>query len=217
MRMCCPYGGLVVQDVTRGRSGGSGILPVMTARATIRSVSRVQSLRADGATGRQTAIDKRPIAGSVAVTELGLDGDTQIDRRWHGGPSKALYAVSATELDWWSDHLGRPVPDGAFGENLTIEGLDVDAARLGERWLLGDATDPHHVIVEVSEPRNPCGTFARWMGEPGWVARYTERGCPGAYLAVRRPGVLVAGTPVTVLSSDATQPTIRQAFGRGTS
>lgn len=186
----------------------------MTAPATVRSVSRVQGLTADGSTGRQTAIDKRPINGVVRVTELGLDGDTQIDRRWHGGPTKALYAVSATELAWWSDHLGRALPDGAFGENLTIVGLEVDDARIGERWLLGDPADPHHVVVEVTEPRSPCGTFARWMREQGWVAKYTERGRPGAYLAVPRPGVITAGARVTVLSSDVTQPTIRAVFGR---
>lgn len=217
MRLCCPYAGRVVQVVAPCRSGRSGILRVMTAHASVRSVSRVETLIADGPTGRQTAIDKRPVIGLVAVTEQGLEGDTQIDRRWHGGPTKAIYAVSATELAWWSDHLGRALPDGAFGENLTIDGLDVDRARIGERWLLGDVTDPQHVVVEVTGPRRPCGTFARWMREQGWVARYTERGRPGAYLAVLRPGALAAGARLTVLSSDATQPTIRQAFGHAAS
>ncbi len=55
------------------------------------------------------------------------------------------------------------------------------------------------VVLEVAGPRIPCANFAAWMGEKGWVRRFTERGRPGAYLAVVTPGTITAGDRVEVL------------------
>ena len=102
--------------------------------------------------------------------------------------------------------LGRDLADGMFGENLTTEGLDVDAAVVGERWRVGSA------LLEVTGPRIPCATFAAWMGERGWVRRFTERGRTGAYLAVVEPGVVSAGDAVEVLDRPATASPCREVF-----
>ena len=114
----------------------------------------------------------------------GVVGDDVVSRKHHGGSRQAVYAVAREELDWWGATLGRELVDGMFGENLTTQGLDVDAAVVGERWRVGSA------LLEVTGPRIPCATFRAWMGEPGWVRRFTERGRTGAYLAVveRGPG-----------------------------
>src|ERR671913_532142 len=138
------------------------------------------------ARGERTAIDKRPVA-SVEVRDpgpkrgglgSGVVGDDVVSRRHHGGSRQAVYAVAREELDWWGSALGRVLPDGMFGENLTTIGLEVDAAVVGERWTVGSA------LLEVTAPRIPCATFHAWMGEPGWVRR--PRGGPG-----RRPACSV--------------------------
>jgi MOSC domain-containing protein YiiM len=121
----------------------------------------------------------------------GVAGDVIGNLRHHGGDQQAVYAVAREELDAWSAELGRDLPDGMFGENLTTEGIDVDAAVLGQRWQVGD-----RVVLRVCGPRIPCRTFAVRMGEPAWVRRFTERGRPGAYLAVEVPGTLRPGDPV---------------------
>ena len=61
----------------------------------------------------------------------GVVGDAIISRRHHGGTTQAVYAVAREELDWWGAHLGRDLPDGMFGENLTTAGLEVDDGRGG--------------------------------------------------------------------------------------
>jgi MOSC domain-containing protein YiiM len=167
--------------------------------------------------GRATAIDKRP----VDVVEVrdpgpkhgglgsGVVGDDVVSRRHHGGSRQAVYAVAREELDWWGAALGRELQDGMFGENLTTAGLDVDAAVVGERWVVGSA------LLEVAGPRIPCATFAAWMGERGWVRRFTERGRTGAYLAVVEPGTIRVGDPVEVVSRPGhgvTVPTVFRAF-----
>ncbi|MCC3293871.1 MOSC domain-containing protein [Arthrobacter sp. zg-Y411] len=145
-----------------------------------------------------TAIDKRPVAGAVQVHPLGLTGDLQASRRHHGGESKAVYAYSQADADFWARELGRDIPPGLFGENLRLAGIDATEALIGERWRIG--TD---VEVEVTCPRTPCRNFQRRMGVPNWTRRFAEEGRVGAYLRVRRRGSISAGDPVEILSRPA--------------
>src|SRR2546423_14392018 len=70
-----------------------------------------------------TGILKAPVAGSVRVRTLNLDGDGQADLTVHGGPNKAVYAYPSEHYGFWQDALGQRLPWGAFGENLTVMGL----------------------------------------------------------------------------------------------
>lgn len=155
---------------------------------------------------RRTAIDKRPVSGPIAVGVLGLADDEQADRENHGGPDQAVYAYARDDLDWWSAQLGRPLRDGQFGENLTVTGLDLSAAVIGERWRVGS------VVLQVRQPRIPCSVFQAWMGERRWVRRFTEEARPGAYLRVLREGELRAGDAIEVENSPEHSFTIRDAF-----
>jgi len=157
---------------------------------------------------RQTAIDKRPIAGRAWVHPLGVKGDQQIDRRVHGGPDKALYAYSAEDASWWERELGRELPPGAFGENLTTTGLDITDAVIGEVWRLGTA------VVQVSMPRYPCRTFAGFWDVADLIKRFIDHGAPGAYLRVLQPGELGAGDQIVVEGRRAGGTTIGDVFTR---
>jgi MOSC domain-containing protein YiiM len=141
----------------------------------------------------RSGIDKRPVAGRVAVRPLGLDGDVQVNRRYHGGEGQAVYAYAQEDADWWKSELGRELPAGRFGENLRTAGLDLTGAVLGERWQVGTA------LLEVSSCRIPCANFERFWGVPRLVKRFTAHGASGAYLRVLEPGEVGAGDPVTVV------------------
>ena len=156
-------------------------------------VCRVAELHPDDSPDGVTAIDKRPVDGPVQVGTLGLRGDVQASRTHHGGPDKAVYALDQAEADHWAAELGREVGPGLFGENLRVSGR-VDDAEIGERWLVGE-----HLELEVTGPRSPCATFARWLGQGGWVKRYALRGRPGVYLRVVVPGTVATGAPITVV------------------
>ncbi|MEV8095451.1 MOSC domain-containing protein [Kitasatospora sp. NPDC085879] len=149
-----------------------------------------------------TGIDKRPVEHPVEVRapgpkrtglHSGLVGDRIFDTRHHGGDDQAVYAYAREALDRWAAELGRELPNGSFGENLTTAGLDVDGAVIGERWRIGG-----QVLLEVAVPRIPCATFAHWLDERRWVRRFTEAALPGAYLRVVEPGPIRSGDPVTV-------------------
>lgn len=135
----------------------------------------------------------------------GVVGDHIGSRKHHGGDTQAVYAFAREELDWWERELGRDLPDGMFGENLTTAGLPVDDALVGERWRVGTA------LLEVCGPRIPCATFTAHMAEPGWMRRFAARERVGAYLAVVEAGVIEPGDPVEVVERpdhDLTVPTV---------
>lgn len=152
----------------------------------------------DGTTG----IDKHPVDGPVHVTDpgpkgtggSGLDGDAVCDLRFHGGSDQAVYVFAREELDRWERELGRPLPNGSFGENLTTSGLDVSGALIGERWRIGP-----ELLLEVTSGRIPCRTFAGHLDEKRWVKRFTQAALPGAYLRVITPGTIRAGDPVEIV------------------
>lgn len=153
-----------------------------------------------------TGIDKRPVDGPVRVAApgpkgvgaSGLAGDTVCDMRHHGGDDQAVYAMAREDLDFWERELGRTLPNGSFGENLTTVGLDISGAQIGERWRIGSPAGPS-VLLEVTSGRIPCRTFQGHLGEKGWVKRFTLNGAPGAYLRVLEPGEIRAGDPVEIV------------------
>jgi MOSC domain-containing protein YiiM len=141
----------------------------------------------------RTGIDKKPVAGRVAVHPMGLDGDVQVNRKYHGGEGQAVYAYAQEDADFWIAELGRELPPGRFGENLRTTGLDLTGALLGEQWRIGTT------LLEVTAPRIPCANFARFWDEPQLVKRFTAHGATGAYLRVLEPGEVGADDPVEVV------------------
>ena len=118
-----------------------------------------------------------------------------------------MYAFQREDLDAWERQLGRELPNGFFGENLTTVGLEVNEARLGERWRVGK-----EVVLQVTSPRIPCSTFRGWMGQKGWAKIFTAAGRPGAYLSVIAAGTITAGDSIEVVHRPDHDVTIAMAF-----
>jgi MOSC domain-containing protein YiiM len=157
----------------------------------------------------RSAIWKTPVGGRVAVRGVNLEGDDQADRGAHGGPDKAVYAYAVEDTRWWEEQIGRPLEYGVFGQNLTVEGIDVNDALVGERWIIGGGS--RTTLLEVSEPRIPCWRLGVRMNDDRFVRRFTEAMRPGAYLRIVQEGELGAGDAIRV-ERPATDLTIRDVF-----
>ncbi|MBB5959207.1 MOSC domain-containing protein YiiM [Saccharothrix tamanrassetensis] len=158
-----------------------------------------------------TGIGKRPVTGPVQVSApievgSGLAGDHISDSRNHGGPDQAVYAYAREDLDDWAAELGRDLTPGLFGENLTTAGIDLSDVLIGERWRIGTA------VLQVTNPRIPCRTFAGVMEESGWVKTFTRKAVPGAYFRVLEAGTITAGDPAELVERPDHDVTIRLAF-----
>lgn len=190
-----------------------------TATVLTVNVGRLMPVEYTDAPSGGTGIDKRPADGPVRVVApgpkgeagSGLVGDTVSDTRHHGGNDQAVYAYAREDLDAWARELGRELPNGVFGENLTTQGLDVTGARIGERWRIGP-----DLLLEVASARIPCRTFASWLGEERWVKRFTRAAVPGAYLRVLEPGEIRAGDPVEIVHRPDHEVTVGFAFRAAT-
>ncbi len=190
---------------TLGRMGGRVLTVNMASSAEPNPAKDVGS----------TGIGKRPVESAVLRAPgpkhgglgSGLVGDVICDTRSHGGDRQAVYAYAREELDAWADRLGRELPNGMFGENLTTQDLDVDGAIVGERWRVGD-----EVVLEVCGGRMPCATFAYKMREPGWLRRFTEVGKSGAYLSIETGGTVRPGDVIEVLDRPEHGVTVEDTF-----
>ena len=145
-----------------------------------------------------TAIWKTPLAGRVPVRGVNVDGDGQADHRAHGGPDKAVYAYAREDQEWWEAALRRAVEPGAFGENLTLAGVDVTGAVIGARWEIGTVL---FVFRSRAGPAPICASSARAT----WV-RATRSASFSVPTTASRPALLRASTSAT-----AQTPTI--SFG----
>jgi MOSC domain-containing protein YiiM len=134
---------------------------------------------------------KDAIAGPVTVGPLGLGGDEQFDRVNHGGPDKAVLAYCAEHYPAWRAETGiEELGPGAFGENLTVTGLDETMVCVGERWTIGSVT------LEVSQPRGPCANISRRWNREDLLQRVADSRRGGWYLRVITPGQLAEGDTV---------------------
>ena len=179
--------------------------------ASVLSVNVGLPRAADWAGIGRTSIDKRPVAGRVALGALGVVGDQVSDVKHHGGLDQAVYAFAREDLDFWAARLGRELRDGQFGENLTTSGIDVNEAEVGERWRIGTAE------LEVASVRIPCNDFKCWMAVSGhdataWVKRFTAVGRPGPYLRVLVEGEIGAGDEITVVHRPGHGVTVSTMF-----
>ncbi|HEV8322877.1 MAG TPA: MOSC domain-containing protein [Myxococcota bacterium] len=135
-----------------------------------------------------TSIFKEPVAGPVGLKKLNLAGDEQADLTVHGGVDKAVYAYPSEHYAHWRDELpGVELGWGAFGENLSTEGLSETALRIGDAVSIG-ATE-----LVVTQPRLPCFKLGVRFGRADMVKRFQQSGRTGFYLAVLREGVVSAG------------------------
>ena len=144
----------------------------------------------------ESGIWKEPVDHRVAVRGVNLDGDAQADRRLHGGPDKAVCTYAVEDYAWWTDRLGRELDPATFGENLTVEGLDLGAMVIGTRWRIADT------VLEVSQPRMPCFKLGMRMGDADFVDEFGEAARFGAYLRIVTEGSVGTGDEIVVDGAD---------------
>lgn len=154
-----------------------------------------------------TGIYKSPVAGPVAVTTNGLEGDGQADLKNHGGVDKALYVYTLENYRFWENELGLPEqPFGQFGENLTVTQMPDEAVHIGDVFGIGA------IVAQVTQPRVPCHKLGIRFGLPQFPARFLPSGRCGFYLRVLDTGVLQAGDAITRLAEDPARLNLRDAM-----
>lgn len=147
---------------------------------------------ADGSSFR-TSLYKNPVCETIWLGAENLEGNRQADLRYHGGPDKAVCCFASEHYAELSEFVGQPLKYGSLGENFTLSGMLEGEVCLGDQYRVGDA------IVEVSQPRQPCGNLARRWGKKQLPRFMVERGFTGFYVRVLEEGLVQPGEPVELL------------------
>jgi MOSC domain-containing protein YiiM len=144
-----------------------------------------------------TGIFKSPVEGPIELKQLNLCGDRQADLSVHGGPYKAVYAYPSEHYSYWRQQLPQAdLPWGAFGENLTTEGLFEDSLYIGDQLRIGTA------LVQVTQPRVPCYKITIRFDRDDMIKRFIKSNTSGFYFSVVEEGQLAAGDKIEIVHRD---------------
>lgn len=144
-----------------------------------------------------TSIFKYPVDGTVEVKTLNLRGDRQADLAVHGGRYKAVYGYPSEHYPYWRTQLPQAdFPWGAFGENITTEGLFEDKLNIGDRLRVGSA------LLMVTQPRIPCFKLTIRFDRDDMIKRFIESHTSGFYFSVIEEGELAAGASMEIVHRD---------------
>ena len=150
-----------------------------------------------------TGIFKQQVDGRVMLRSLNLDGDQQADLTVHGGAEKAVYAYPMEHYAFWQHELpDEELPWGAFGENLTVEGLSETTVNIGDCFRIGTAE------VMVTQPRFPCFKLNLKFGRDDMVKRFLNSRLSGIYFSVVQEGEVGVGDAIELVSRDKNNVTV---------
>lgn len=154
----------------------------------------------------ETAFFKVPVSGPVFVGATGLEGDSQTNKKHHGGPEKAVLVYGADHYSKWKEELGRELPYGGYAENLTVTGLDETSVCIGDVYQISE------VRLQVTQARVPCSNIPRRWGIPDLLDRVLATGRFGWYCRVLCEGQIKAGLAVELIEQSHPDWSVARAF-----
>jgi MOSC domain-containing protein YiiM len=126
----------------------------------------------------------------------GVEGDRQRDRRFHGGPDRAV-SIYSLDLIRALGREGHPISPGTIGENLTLAGVDWADMVPGTQLAIGD------LILELTSYTSPCRKIAGSFLD-GRFIRVSQKVHPGwsrLYARVLSPATIAPGDAVSLTRS----------------
>ena len=152
-----------------------------------------------------SGIFKTPISGYIILKKLGFVGDDSADKRFHGGEDKALCVYSFEHYSFWEQEILKKLSPGAFGENLTVSGLDEKQVCLGDIFSFGNAK------VQISLPREPCHKLNKIFNKNDMACKFQKTGFTGFYLRVLKGGTVKPKMALRLLQKGKHEITIAEA------
>jgi MOSC domain-containing protein YiiM len=154
-----------------------------------------------------TGIYKKSTNQPIYLEKEQVKSDEISNRKVHGGEFKACYLFSASYYPYWKNlypHLEWHW--GMLGENLTVKGLDESKLFIGDIYKVGTA------LIQVTQPREPCNTFAAKMGSKDILKQFIAHSHPGTYVRVLEEGFVTKNDTMILVEQAKNSLTIAQFF-----
>lgn len=148
----------------------------------------------------ETAMEKKAVVNSIELTNLGLMGDEQADKRVHGGPDRALCHYPREHYELWQKQypeLKSLFRASAFGENISTVGMTEESVHIGDVYQWGTA------IIQVTQPRSPCFKLSGLTQQGDFALVMQESGKIGWLYRVIKAGTVSANDPLVLLNRGA--------------
>jgi MOSC domain-containing protein YiiM len=146
--------------------------------------------KADG-TPFVSSIARQPVEGAIRLGRGGFEGDA-CNWSGHHGEAMAVNVFAIEHYATFEELGGKTLPRPAFGENLTLSGYTDTEACVGDVVRVGSA------LLQVSQPREPCGNLVRFLELPRIVRWMEERRETGFYFRVLEPGVVAPDSTMQI-------------------
>lgn len=159
------------------------------------NIGKVEKLEA-GKRVVDSAFNKSSVEKAV-LGKTGFSGDEQADLKHHGGEDKAVCVFSLHHLPLFKTLLGFAPPVPAFGENFSV-----DMAR-EEEVFIGDVFECGDVVLQVSQPRQPCFKAGAFLKNNSIIKLMTDKSATGFYFRVLEGGEVSKGTEFQRVKSDS--------------
>jgi MOSC domain-containing protein YiiM len=167
-------------------------------------IGKPRTITVAGATfrsgGAKSAVD------SAFLRLDGFDGDGPSNLKNHGGRDRTACVYPFEHYAWWKAAHGFDLGPGGFAENLTVEGALEYALCIGDVVRVGEA------LVQVSLPRDPCGTLDKLTGIAGFGAAARVAGKAGFHMRTLEEGIVRAGDAFEVVERDPARFTVAAAL-----
>jgi MOSC domain-containing protein YiiM len=155
----------------------------------------------------ETGIFKSPVNAPIFLGEKDVVNDAVIDRRYHGGVEKAVYAYSEHHYEYWKTlYPNLDWNFGMFGENLTISKLEETQIFVGNQYKLGEA------IIEVTQPREPCSKLGIVFGTQKVVKQFWNSTKSGVYFKVLQTGNVNKGDALILIKQSENTSSIAEVY-----
>jgi len=155
----------------------------------------------------ETGIFKFPVNEPIFLGETDVENDAVIDRRYHGGINKAVYAYSENHYKYWKElYTNLDWQYGMFGENLTISNLEETEIHIGDVFQLGEA------IIEVTQPREPCMKLGLRFETQKVLKQFWNSTKSGIYFKINKIGSVKVGDKLSLIKKSKNTPTIAEVY-----
>ena len=152
----------------------------------------------------KTAMNKRPIE-YVTVTKSGIEGDGVGNKKFHGGPDRALCFYPFEHYHLWNQKLNKQLPVPAFGENLTIAGMTENQTYIGDIYRIGET------VIRITQGRIPCSTISHFNNELGFLKLVMDTNLTGYFAKVIQEGVIRKQDDIVLMDRIQDQVTVQYA------
>lgn len=155
----------------------------------------------------ETGIFKYPVSHPLMLGFEDVKNDSVVDRRYHGGIDKAVYAYSEEHYAYWESLY----PDldwdyGMFGENITVSSLDETQINIGDTFKVGEA------VIKVTKPREPCMKLGLRFGTQKVLKQFWNSTKSGIYFKVLKTGHIHKEDEFTLIRKETETPTIAEVY-----